>query len=598
MSRKSALEASASILAQPDLGAAPVHVGQIGGAMGDSASSESIERLRRATQDVKNAENAKILNQAVQAVHAADYVKAQKLALKLLKKDEMLGLAWHILGISREKLGDYGNSIRAYEAALKLLPDHATVAGDLGRLAFRMNMPEFAAKFFAHFRLARPDDLEAANNLACALRELNRENEAIEVLKAAIAIHPEAPALWNTLGTVLCNRGDAEGSIIFFDEALRLGPEFSKAWHNRAFAKSDMGDIHGAMADVEHALRRPDSKTDEAIMRFARSTMLLAMGRIEEGWQDYEARFSPELPEAPQFQIPGARWSGQDIKGKSLMICTEQGLGDEVMLANMLPDILEMLGPDGKLTLAVERRLVPIFKRAFPRVDITLHRTIVYQGRVYRGAPDITDWDRFDYWAALGDFLPTLRGSVEAFPDRADYLKPDPERVAHWKAELEKLGAAPKVGLLWKSLRLNAERGRQFSPFEAWRAVLETPGATFVNLQYGDCDEEIAYAKEAFGVEIWQPPGIDLKEDLDDVLALCSAVDLIIGFSNATTNLAGAADAPIWLLTAPAVWTKLGTDRYPWYPQVRVFSPQSLGDWEPVMAQIGEALAGKVANGR
>lgn len=598
MSRKSALEASASILAQPDVGAAPVHAGQIGSAIGDSASNESIERLKRATQDIKNAENAKVLSQAVQAVHAADYAKAQKLALKLLKKDEMLGLAWHIVGIAREKLGDYGNSIRAYEAALKLLPDHAAVAGDLGRLAFRMNMPEFAAKFFAHFRLAQPNDLEAANNLACALRELNREDEAIDVLKASIATHPEAPALWNTLGTVLCNRGDAEGSIVFFDEALRLEPKFSKAWHNRAFAKSDMGDIHGAMVDIDHALLSPDSRTDEAIMRFARSTMLLAMGRIAEGWQDYEARFSPELPEAPQFQIPGTRWSGQDLKGKSLMICTEQGLGDEVMFANMIPEILELLGSEGSLTLAVERRLVPIFKRAFPEIEITPHRTIVYQGRVYRGAPEITEWDRFDYWAALGDFLPSLRGSIGAFPKRTDYLKPDPERVAHWKAELEKLGPAPKVSLLWKSLRLNAERGRQFSPFEAWRAVLETPGVTFVNLQYGDCDEEIAFAKEAFGVDIWQPPGIDLKEDLDDVMALCSAVDLIIGFPNATTNLAGATDAPIWLLTAPAAWTKLGSDRYPWYPQARVFSPPDFSDWEPVMAEIAEALSDRIATGR
>ncbi len=598
MSRKSALEASASILAQPDMGAAPVHAGQIGGAIGDSASNESIERLKRATQDIKNAENAKVLNQAVQAVHAADYAKAQKLALKLLKKDEMLGLAWHIVGIAREKLGDYGNSIRAYEAALKLLPDHAAVAGDLGRLAFRMNMPEFAAKFFAHFRLARPNDLEAANNLACALRELNREDEAIEVLKAAIATYPEAPALWNTLGTVVCNRGDAEGSIIFFDEALRLGPQFSKAWHNRAFAKSDMGDVAGALVDIDHALLAPDSKSDEAIMRFARSTMLLALGRIDEGWRDYEARFSPELPEAPLFQISGTRWSGQALNGKSLMICAEQGLGDEVMFANMLPDILEMLGPEGKLTLAVERRLVPIFERAFPGVEITSHRTIVYQGRVFRGAPDITDWERFDYWAALGDFLPSLRGAIENFPKTADYLTPDPERVAHWKAELEKLGPAPKIGLLWKSLRLNAERGRQFSPFEAWRAVLETPGAVFVNLQYGDCEEEIAYAKEVFGVEIWQPPGIDLKADLDDVLALCSAVDLIVGFSNATTNLAGAANAPIWLLTAPAAWTKLGTDRYPWYPQARVFAPADYSDWNPVMAEVAAALADRLAAGR
>jgi tetratricopeptide (TPR) repeat protein len=595
MSRKSALETSASALAQPDVGAAPLHVGQIAGAMGDAASTESLERLKQATQQIKNIENAKALSRAITAVHNNEFELAQKLALKLLKKDQMLGVAWHILGIAREKLGDYGSSLRAYDAALKLLADHGAVAGDLGRLAFRMNMPEFAVGFFAHFRIAQPNNVEAANNLACALRELNREAEAIEVLKEAISAHPESPALWNTLGTVVCNTGDPTGSIVFFDEALRLNQDYSKAWHNRAFAKSDMGDVEGAISDIDRALKRPDSAMDAAIMRFARATMSLSLGRLEEGWKGYEGRLSPDLTEAPNFHIPRTLWSGQDLKGKSLFICAEQGLGDEVAFANMLPDILDQLGPDGSLTLAVERRLVPLFERSFPNVEVTLHRTFQYEGRVYRAAPDITEWERFDYWAPLGAFLLPLRSSLDAFPKTSGYLKADPERVAHWKAELEKLGALPKIGLLWKSLKLNAERARQFSPFEAWRPVLQTPGVTFVNLQYGDCDEELSHAKKEFGIEIWQPPGIDLKQDLDEVTALGAAVDLIIGFSNATTNLAASTGAPIWLLTSPGAWTQLGSDYYPWYPQARVFSPAVMGDWNPAIAEIAALLREKTA---
>lgn len=595
MSRKSALETSASARAQPDVGAAPINVGQISDAIGDAASVESLERLKQATQQIKNIENAKVLGRAIAAVHANDFELAQKLALKLLKKDQMLGIAWHVLGIAREKLGDYGSSLRAYEAALKLIVDHGSVAGDLGRLAFRMNMPEFAVGFFAHFRVAQPDNIEASNNLACALRELNREAEAIEVLREAIAAHPESPALWNTLGTVVCNTGDPTGSIVFFDEALRLEPGYSKAWHNRAFAKSDMGDIKGAITDIDQALKRPDSLADEAIMRFARSTMSLSLGRLKEGWKEYEGRHSPHLTEAPLFNIPGTRWTDQDLRGKTLFVCAEQGLGDEVLFAGMLPDILDRLGPEGSLTLAVERRLVPLFKRSFPNIEVTLHRTFQYEGRVYRAAPEVENWDRFDYWAPLGAFLLPLRSSLDDFPKTADYLKADPGRVAHWKAELDKFGSAPKVGLLWKSLKLNSERARQFSPFQAWRPVLETPGVTFVNLQYGDCSEEIAYAKEAFGIDIHQLPGIDLKEDLDDVTALCAAVDLIVGFSNATTNLGAATGAPLWLLTAPEVWTKLGTDSYPWYPQARVFSPRVMGEWSPAIDQIAEALAEKVA---
>lgn len=592
MSRKRALEGSGSTLAQQEVvAAAIVQRGIAGTTMGDSASTEALARLDRAASELKNRETAKLLAQAIAAIQGRDFHKADKLALEVLAKDERQGVAWHVLAIAREKNGDFASSMRAYEAALQLLSDHGPVAGDLGRLAYRMDMPELAAKFFAHYRLARPDCVEAVNNLACALRDLNQSAEAIDILRPAIMENQDQPILWNTLGTVMCSLGDGQQALTFFDEALRLAPAFGKGYHNRAYARLDLGDAQGALEDCEAAMAYAESADDLAMMEFARSTILLSLGRVSEGWAAYESRFSHDLSDAPRFLIDAPRWSAdQPLTGKHLMICTEQGLGDEVMFANMLPDVIESLGPEGTLSLAVERRLIPLFQRSFPNADVTAHRTVSLEGRVRRTAPFVADWSKVDLWAPIGSLLPVLRPSAESFPKRSHYLVADPERVAYWREQLEAAPKGPKVGLLWKSLKLNGERNRQFSPFHQWQPVLETPGVTFVNLQYGDCEEEIALAKAEFDIDIWQPPGIDLKQDLDDVAALCCAMDLIIGFSNATINLAGACGAPIWLLTGAAVWTRLGTDTYPWYPQARCFATEDFGDWNPVMTRVAQAL--------
>jgi hypothetical protein len=201
------------------------------------------------------------------------------------------------------------------------------------------------------------------------------------------------------------------------------------------------------------------------------------------------------------------------------------------------------------------------------------------------------DLGSIDLWAPLASPLREFRRTPEAFPDRVGYLKADPDRVAFWRDRLAEAPAGRKVGLLWKSAIAASGRHRYFSPFEQWAPVLATPGVTFVNLQYGDCSAEIAQAKAQFGVEIWSPPGIDLKQDLDDVAALSSALDLVIGFSNATMNIAASCGAPTWLISTPGAWTRLGTDRYPWYPQVRLFLPPAFREWDPVMAEVGEALA-------
>jgi tetratricopeptide (TPR) repeat protein len=589
-SRDAQISTSALAMAQEAVAQA-VNLGFKAAAVGDAASVDALARLNRETTEVHNERTAKLLAQSIHAMQNRDFAKGEKLALKALERDDRLGVAWHVLGIAREKTGDFAGSMRCYEAALTLLPRHGTVAGDLGRLAFRMDMPEIAAKFFIHYLKERPDELEGINNLACALRELNRCDEAIDVLRPAIQANPEQPLLWNTLGTVMCSLGDGQTGVTFFDETLRLAPQFGKAYHNRAYAKIDLGDVEGALADCESAIAVAESAEDLATMQFGRATILLALGRVEEGWKVYEGRFSKDLVEAPRFTIEGARWEpGMDLAGKSLMICAEQGLGDEVMFANMLPDVIEALGPAGKLSIAVERRLVPLFQRSFPQASVTAHRTVSYEGRVYRGAPEIEDWSAIDLWTPMGTLLETFRPSVASFPDRPNFLTADPARVEHWRRELANAPKGPKVGLLWKSLKLNGERARQFSPFRLWRPVFETPGLSFINLQYGDCAEEIALAREEFGVDIWQPPGIDLKQDLDDVAALCCAMDLIVGFSNATTNLGGACGAPIWMLTGASSWTRLGAQTYPWYPQTRCFITPDYKDWDPTMQEVGGAL--------
>ncbi|MCR5880026.1 hypothetical protein [Phenylobacterium sp. J367] len=261
-----------------------------------------------------------------------------------------------------------------------------------------------------------------------------------------------------------------------------------------------------------------------------------------------------------------------------------------MLFANVLSDIADRLGPDGHMSIAVEPRLIPLFQRSFPDATVGRHVTGLLKGRHARQAPFIKDLAEIDLFAPMASLLREYRREVGAFPERDRFLVADPERVAHWREVLQGAGDGPKVGLLWKSALKRSGRARYFSPFEAWAPILRQEGVAFVNLQYGDCAEELAFVKKTLGVDIWQPPGIDLKQDLDDVAALCCAMDLTIGFSNATFNLAAACGAPAWLITTPAAWTLLGTERYPWYPQARVFKPEGFGAWDDVMAEIGDAL--------
>lgn len=561
------------------------------------ANGASLARLNAAIAELKALAAEPLIRRAVTAINAGKIADGMRWLIQALETDEKNGLAWYVLAFARERAGDLAGSLQCYEKAVALLPDSPQIPNDLARLAMRMGMYVQAEKLYLHFIRRDPENPEAYNNLVSVLRHQGRFEEAIDILKAIIAEHPTNAMLWNSLGTVMTDMGDPAKAMIFYNEALTLQPDFPKARYNRGATRLAMGDAEGALVDCEAALAGELAEDDRLMMTLAKSTMLLDLGRIEEGWAAYESRLSHQYDDATIFAIDRPKWApGDDLGGKHLLVVAEQGLGDEVLFANLLADVDEALGPDGRLALSVEKRLVPLFQRSFPQANVGHHVTVTYEARTVRIVPHVdAEMQSIDLWAPMGSLLRQFRPSVDSFPQRDRYLTADPERIAHWRQVLSAAPSGRKVGLLWKSAIKAQGRDRYFSPFEAWAPVLQTPGVTFVNLQYGDCAEELEQAKRDFGVEIWTPPGIDLKNDLDDLAALSCAMDLVLGFSNATFNIAAACGAPVWLVSTKGVWPRLGTRRYPWYPQARVFISETDGDWAPVMGDIAAAL-GPFAN--
>lgn len=574
--------------------------GDAGSADRLAAISGSVVRTGRIGQgpklsQAKLASIIKKLQSGLRHLAAGAPAKAVDAALAALKIDERYGLAWHVMAIALEKTGDLDKAFTAYEAALRLMPDDPAIIGDLGSLAHRLGYLEIAEKLYLKHLAVNPGNPQVINNLAAVLRDDNRYGEAIELISGAIGVDPEMPLLWNTLGTIVSDRGDMEGSLPFYDEAIRLDPDFYKAHYNRATVRMGLGDAERALTDIDAALVGVDVASDAAAMKMAKSFTQMILGDLVGGFETYESRFDPALSEAVSFQTYGERWApGVDLSGKSLLVYGEQGLGDEILFANLLGDLVEAVGPEGRVILATEKRLTPLFQRSYPRIETYPHRTVSHMGRLTRFVELDEAVADIDFWSPMGSLFREFRDRIERFPDKAAYLTPDPERVAHWRRVLDEQGPMPKVGVVWKSLIMKGARARSFTPFDYWAPVFAVPGVQFVNLQYGDCSAEAAQAQAA-GLNLWTPPGIDLKADLDEVAALCCALDLFVGPMTATTNIAAACGVRTWIISTPDAWPKFGTDRFPCYPSVRLFPAEGFGKWEGVMARLGGAVRDEVA---
>ncbi|MDG2531522.1 tetratricopeptide repeat protein [Caulobacter endophyticus] len=518
------------------------------------------------------------------ALADGDFARAESLAAATLPEGGSLAL--RLIGLVRERAGALLQAFEALRQAHLKAPADPDGVRDLARLARRMGQPGLAADLLARVRAACPGDLADAQDLGAVLRDLDRCDEALAIVREAMTQAPEAPHLWSLLGSIAAQKGDDADARVFHDEALRLAPRDAPILANAALARLDVGDPAAAKEACDAALAARPTPPQAAAVRLARATARLCLGDLG-GWDDYAARLAPERREALAFDIPAPRWTpATPLDGLHLLLVGEQGLADEVMFGSMIGDALAALGPTGRLTLAVEPRLVPLFARAWPAVRVIAHATTSLAGRLRRTVPDA---GQVQAWAPMGDLLPLLRGTLEKFDNARAFLEPDPARVAHWRNWLQNLGPGRKVGVIWRSGLMAGLRSRRFAPFEAWRPALATPGAVFVNLQYGDAEPDLARA-QAQGLTIHRPPGLDLMQDLEGVAALCRALDLVIGPPTATANLAAALGAETWIVSANPNWPALGTAGYPWYPAVRAFQPDGQ-TWEARLESVARTLS-------
>lgn len=544
-----------------------------------------------AKSEAKDRKIIKTLRKALEAFRADDYAACCKFALDALDIDSDHAQANHVMAVGLERLGELSKSVTFFERAMKRDPNDHEIYFNLGLVAWRLQMLDAAERLFRIYVDKVPTNTEGYNNLGGVLRDKNQFDAAIEILRGALMRYPEDAQLWNSLGTVALETAQMREALTFFEEAARLKPDYARAYHNIGYLYNHIGPLELALEAYEKALSLPFSAEDRAEGEHARALVLLQLGRIEEGFKQWEVRNNPRFRAAPIYGFRLPLWCNEPLEGKRILLMAEQGLGDEIMYGNAIPDVVSEVGPEGKVCIACDQRLVTIFARSFPSAIVGPHSGMRHNGRMVRTAAWLSKVGDMDYWAPFGTLLQYRRKRIEDFEGKGPLLKADPERVKFWRERLAALGPGPYVGISWKSLIMSGRRAKLYTPIKQWAPVLTVPGVKFVNLQYGECAADLAEAEQRFGVEIHNFEDLDIKNDLDDNAALCTALDLAITAPNAAAQIAGGVGTESWYISINSIWPQLGTDHVPWHPKTRVFVPEVYGDFDDALARAAAALS-------
>jgi len=439
------------------------------------------------------------------------------------------------------KLGRRGPAFACVEDALRLVPASAEYLNNMSELV-RHELAARAMTLSDRSLACDAGYAAAHNNKGLALEELDRLTEAVASLRQAIALRPNDMEFLNNIASPLRWLGFFLSADVAHRRALAVDPNFAAG-------------------------------------RYGLGTVQLALGELSDGWVNYDSRIRDgQIVKPRPFHLPFWQGPEQSARGP-ILVWGEQGLGDEIVYGSMLP-ALEHNGI--RAVVECDARMVEVFERAMPSLEFVA-RTDPPNPRLAAG----------DLIAQLpmGSLGRWYRRRLADFPRDGAYLRPRPDLVAYWRKRLETLGDGPKVGFAWRSRRTDGVARRFHPPVLEWVPVLAQAGATFISLQYGEAEADLRAVERETGTTVHQLPGLDLMDDMDGIIALSAALDMAISTRTTAFCLPAAIGLPVWLLAPENDFLALGTDGYPWFPNVRLYRHRHMEAWSSTIGRMGRDFA-------
>tara|TARA_B110000503_G_scaffold109037_1_gene163065 strand:+ start:133 stop:705 length:573 start_codon:yes stop_codon:yes gene_type:complete len=182
-----------------------------------------------------------------------------------------------------------------------------------------------------------------------------------------------------------------------------------------------------------------------------------------------------------------------------------------------------------------------------------------------------------------------FRNHLDDFKKYRPYIKPNPELVMDFSERLKPYAGKKLVGICWRSGNVNATRIKHYMMLGDFSEILQNPDYVVVNLQYGDCEEEVLRVEQALGVQVVRWADVDLKDDQEAVAALMSQLDVVIAPQSAVEKMAIAVGVPV-IIFGLKLWSSLGQEHYPWSSNAELISPDTGQPITTVLPRIMSSL--------
>jgi Flp pilus assembly protein TadD len=537
-------------------------------------------------QKIKKSENSILIN-ALKSHAKGDLDTAKDLFLKFYKiHPNYVGLKASIAKVCAE-LSQFDEALYYIIEDLKLNP---TDPSTLTNCAFIQIQLGLVTEAYKNIKLAidiSPKRIESYFVFCSILTAQGDDQGALKVALNALSIDPTSATALNNLGTVLQKTGDTMAARVAFESACILSPNSHEPFYNLASLEAIANNSKKAIDLYNESLLKKSYTTTDITSRvlYSQSFEYLKIGQLSQGWINYNHGFSNSVPfeyrRAPNRSFSVPRWTGGPLNGGRLLIWGEQGIGDELLFLTCLAELDSI---DGYILVECDSRLVQPLSRSFPKI---IFRPSSYQFTL--GLPAI--FNDYNFHIPMGGLMEIFRSDISDFIRSKHYMIIDDKIANFFEDKLNTVcGLHKRIGICWRSGKLSGQRNDHYTSLSDWGEIFSLPNYKFINLQYGECEQELIDAEEKFSTHIIRWMDLDLKNDIDSTLALMSRLDLVITVGTSVSSMAATIEGLKVFQMGRKGWPNFGTDYDPAFPNIRCVFPPEGGIVADCIAEVAKIL--------
>ena len=467
-------------------------------------------------------------------------------------------------------------AIECFEKAIQINPANAENYLNCGNVYEEKKQFEKALIYYEKAIAIQGNYYQAYSSKAKALFETHRLAEAIECCNKAIQLNPQYAEAYLNQGNIYKETMQWTEAIDYYKKAISLKPNYALAFYNLGLVNFELNKIKEAKAAYDKAIEIDESYVEA---HWNKGLALLGEKEFEAGWPLYAWRWKREETHSNFMSLPKPLVEDLNkVSDKNILVWAEQGVGDQVMYAGLLPELFD-ISPHTQVL--IDGRLIPLLSRAMPQAHFIDKNTAV-------------NALAYEMHMPMGDLGKHFRKSAVDFEKtKAAYLIADKKRAEILRNQLLK-GKQLLCGITWHSGRDTTGLNKSMQLGDLL-PVLKLAGISFVSLQYGDMSEELAEFNRQTGAEIQACESVDNFKDLDGHAALIEACDFVVTISNTSAHIAGAIGKDTYLLYPKGkgalwYWANQINHKSMWYPNVQIYQQHNNAHWSDAVQQVKTSI--------